>query len=335
MNYQVTPTSVEETMRDFSMRNLLENDWDYRRINRIDEDRSESTALALYPSIDEPNLAASPYHTTQQSRFMDLWDEVSSSESSMERPRVTRAVSSNGGGGSNQNNRKRTKANSPREQRRQSRNKERRGQNWCPDADIGNRAFLAPTVFEGKARSMSSLRKPGSNYAVTFEVKQVYKSQPGFQPLLKNDSVRLHFRDKVPGKSTLCGSDASGQMDGQSGMVRANIKRGKVYLVFVSRVGPRNFTILGEPMIRSKKNAQAVQAVIRPDYGKPSALRMHHSFFFSLDPTPFFPTCPQNPRRQKPVNVLRPDTFCLPAAGEKIRENSRIPNSNGKSISVE
>ena len=50
--------------------------------------------------------------------------------------------------------------------------------------------------------------------------------------------------------------------------MRANIKRGKVYLVFVNRVGPRNFTILGEPVIRSKKNEQAVQAVTRPDYGE-------------------------------------------------------------------
>ena len=141
--------------------------------------------------------------------------------------------------------------------------------------DIGNRAFLAPTVFEGKARSMSFLRKPGSNYAVTFEVRQVYKSQAGFLPLQKNDSVRLHFRDKTaPGKSTICGyADNNAaiqqqQQDIQSGVVRANIKRGKVYLVFVNRVGPRNFTILGEPVIRSKKNEQAVQAVIRPDYGE-------------------------------------------------------------------
>ncbi|XP_012250724.2 uncharacterized protein LOC105683019 isoform X1 [Athalia rosae] len=281
MNYQVTPTSLrtdgdfdhEIPHRDIpaesvererianNRRTTLKNVEGYRRRHREEEGDRRSTAVALYPSAEEPELAPQPAHTTQQSGIADAWDTASSAESAMERPRVTRAANSN-----NKKSRKRTKANSPREQRRQGRNKERRGQNWCPDVDVGNRAFLAPTVFEGKARSMSSVRKPGSNYAVTFEVKQVYKSQPGFQPLLKNDSVRLHFRDKVPGKSTLCGgSEANGQ-DGQGGVVRANIKRGKVYLVFVSRVGPRNFTILGEPMIRSKKNAQAVQAVIRPDY---------------------------------------------------------------------
>ncbi|KAI4490681.1 hypothetical protein M0804_003625 [Polistes exclamans] len=208
-----------------------------------------------------------------------------------------------------QRERNRARADSPREQRRGCRIKGTcRGQNWCPDMDVGNRAFLAPTVFEGKARSMSSSRKPGTNYAVTFEVKHVYKSQPGFPPLQKNDSVRLHFLDKTrPGKSTICrsyeryGNNSAGKQQqrggggggssggggggtgttatavatvgggeggNQSGVVRANIKRGKVYLVFVNRVGPRNFTILGEPVVCSKKNEQAVQAVVRPDYGE-------------------------------------------------------------------
>ncbi|XP_044599539.1 protein vein isoform X3 [Cotesia glomerata] len=196
----------------------------------------------------------------------------------------------------------RNKKDSRREQRKRCRRKNGapcHSRNWCPDIDVGNRAYLAPTVFEGKVRSMSSSRSPGSNYAVTFEVKQVYKSQAGFQPLRKNDSVRLHFRDKSDkrtggggggagaggtrgtgggesgGKSSLCRNEGTNehqqlhelrQRDDNARVVRADIKRGKVYLVFVNRVGPRNFTILGEPVIRSKKNEQAVQAVIRPDY---------------------------------------------------------------------
>lgn len=194
--------------------------------------------------------------------------EIDDNQSSIIESRISRSVTLR---------KNRTKEESPREQRRRCRMKNNcRGRNWCPDMDVGNRAFIAPTVFEGKARSMSSLRKPGSNYAVTFEVRQVYKSQGGFVPLQKNDSVRLHFRDKAtPSKSTLCGYEDNEagirqqeQRDNRSGMVRANIKRGKVYLVFVNRVGPRNFTILGEPVIRSKKNEQAVQAVTRPDYGE-------------------------------------------------------------------
>ncbi|CAL7943012.1 unnamed protein product [Xylocopa violacea] len=232
----------------------------HHRRRRLAEDEAD-----VRPKTEESGLTLPPRHSSTQTPF--LYAAVGSGESSVERPRVARSAK--------QRPKNRTKADSPREQRRRCRNKGGcRGQNWCPDVDVGNRAFLAPTVFEGKARSMSSVRKPGSNYAVTFEVKQVYKSQPGFQPLQKNDSVRLHFRDKsAPGKSTVCGYDTDGkqqqqqqQRDNQSGVVRANIKRGKVYLVFVNRVGPRNFTILGEPVIRSKKNEQAVQAVIRPDY---------------------------------------------------------------------
>ncbi|XP_076246539.1 membrane-bound neuregulin protein vein isoform X2 [Calliopsis andreniformis] len=222
----------------------------------VSSSKQPNRRLEVHPKAEESSLMRLPRHSSTP--FSYSW-----SESSMERPRVVRSAK--------QRPKNRTKADSAREQRRRCRNKGCRGQNWCPDVDVGNRAFLAPTVFEGKARSMSSARKPGSNYAVTFEVKQVYKSQPGFQPLQKNDSVRLHFRDKsAPGKSTVCGYDTDGkqqqQRDNQSGVVRANIKRGKVYLVFVNRVGPRNFTILGEPVIRSKKNEQAVQAVVRPDY---------------------------------------------------------------------
>lgn len=240
------------------------------------KETEEHVRRAFHPEINESGLTRVPRHSSTQPPFMyPLTMASTPAESSMERPRIARSVK--------QRPKNRVKADSPREQRRRCKNKERscRGQNWCPDVDVGNRAYLAPTVFEGKVRSMSSLRKPGSNYAVTFEVKQVYKSQPGFQPLQKNDSVRLHFRDKsAPGKSTVCnghetGNKAGGkqQRDNPSGVVRANIKRGKVYLVFVNRVGPRNFTILGPPVIRSKKNEQAVQAVVRPDYGESQKLR--------------------------------------------------------------
>lgn len=230
---------------------------------------TETRAHAFHPEINESGLTRAPRHSSTQAPLAYPPAMVSTpAESSMQRPRLARSTK--------QRPKNRTRADSPREQRRRCRNKDRgcRGQNWCPDVDVGNRAYLAPTVFEGKARSMSSRRKPGLNYAVTFEVKQVYKSQPGFQPLQKNDSVRLHFRDKlVPGKSTVCTGHEAGnkqqqQRDNPSGVVRANIKRGKVYLVFVNRVGPRNFTILGEPVIRNKKNEQVVQAVVRPDYGE-------------------------------------------------------------------
>ncbi|XP_020280346.1 protein vein [Pseudomyrmex gracilis] len=241
--------------------------------NIVSAGETERDVRVFHPEINESGLTRASHHSSTQAplTYSAAVVPTTLAESSMERPRVVRSAK--------QRPKNRTRADSPREQRRRCKNKERgcRGQNWCPDLDVGNRAFLAPTVFEGKARSMS-LRKPGSNYAVTFEVKQVYKSQPGFQPLQKNDNVRLHFRDKsTSGKSTVCnnygsydagskGDNQQQQRDNPSGVVRANIRRGRVYLVFVNRVGPRNFTILGEPVIRTKKNEQAVQAVVRPDY---------------------------------------------------------------------
>ena len=253
-------------------------------VHEASRHRRQSDGLIL-PWNPEARLLARQRRTSGDGDGPALMDQE-------ERARIVRSLKQQ-----QRQARNRTRTDSPREQRRRCRARQTcRGRNWCPDMDVGNRAFLAPTVFEGKARSMSSARAPGSNYAVTFEVRQVYKSQPGFLPLQKNDSVRLHFRDKAaPGKSTMCSSQESyynnedgssamsssggsagrgasrqeqQQRDNSAGVVRANIKRGKVYLVFVNRVGPRNFTILGEPVIRSKKNEQAVQAVIRPDYGE-------------------------------------------------------------------
>ncbi|KAF7418961.1 hypothetical protein HZH68_001614 [Vespula germanica] len=276
-------------------RNTLEESAKHREASRT---TALDTALQpiLHPQtnsrIDASPLTRRPRHSSsQEASPREISSKAAAEAATAYYPYREEVPTANDGRFSRstkQRGKNRGRADSPREQRRGCKIKGTcRGQNWCPDMDVGNRAYLAPTVFEGKARSMSSVRKPGSNYAVTFEVKHVYKSQPGFPPLQKNDSVRLHFRDKsAPGKSTVCGyegydNNAAGKQQqrggggggggggaggDQSGVVRANIKRGKVYLVFVNRVGPRNFTILGEPVIRSKKNEQAVQAVVRPDY---------------------------------------------------------------------
>ncbi|XP_011704151.1 PREDICTED: uncharacterized protein LOC105459657 [Wasmannia auropunctata] len=237
---------------------------------------TETRVRVFHPEINESGLTRVPRHSSTQAPLAYLPAMMSTpTESSMQRPRVARSAK--------QRPKNRTRADSPREKRRRCQNKDRgcHGQNWCPDVDVGNRAYLAPTVFRGKARSMSSRREEGVIYAVTFLVKQIYKSQPGFQPLQKNDSVRLHFRYKMSGKSTVCNGHEAGnkgnkqqqqQRENPSDVVRADIKKGKVYLVFVNRVGPRNFTILGEPVLRNKKNEQVVQAVVRPDYGESQKL---------------------------------------------------------------
>lgn len=141
---------------------------------------------------------------------------------------------------------------------------------------VAARAFLAGTVFEGKARSRSAVREPGGTYAVTFSVQFIHKDRtPG--TLRLRSQVRLQFREKVgavAGKK--CGQDYNST---SAGVVRANIKRGGKYLVFVNGVGPHNFTVLGEPVFRSKKNLQAVRDVLCRDCGESLPLTKHCSIF--------------------------------------------------------
>ncbi|KAG8277079.1 negative regulator of glucose-controlled proteins [Homalodisca vitripennis] len=128
--------------------------------------------------------------------------------------------------------------------------------------DVAARAYLAGTVFEGKARSRSSVREPGGTYAVTFSVQHVHKDHsPG--TLRLRSQVRLQFREKAGGpRAAASGPCVQNYNYTGVGLVRANIKRGGKYLVFVSGVGPHNFTVVGEPVFRSKKNLQAVRDVL-------------------------------------------------------------------------
>lgn len=134
--------------------------------------------------------------------------------------------------------------------------------------DVSARAYLAGTVFEGKARSRSATKEPGGVYAVTFSVQHVYKDRSPATLRLRSQ-VRLHFREKTGGRvSTECVQDYNYTSTSVEGPVRANIKRGGKYLVFVSGVGPHNFTVVGEPVFRSKKNLQAVRDVLCHNCGE-------------------------------------------------------------------
>ncbi|XP_054263359.1 protein vein isoform X2 [Macrosteles quadrilineatus] len=133
--------------------------------------------------------------------------------------------------------------------------------------DVAARAFLATTVFEGKARSRSGVNA-GGTYAVTFQVQHVHKDHtPG--ALRLRSQVRLHFREKTASPRVSACVQNYNYTAGADGPVRANIKRGGKYLVFVSGVGPHNFTVIGEPVFRSKKNLQAVKDVLCRDCVRP------------------------------------------------------------------
>lgn len=133
--------------------------------------------------------------------------------------------------------------------------------------DIAARAYLAGAIFEGKARSRSADKDPGGMYAVTFSVQHVYKDTNPIALRLRSQ-VRLNFKEKVgPSPPKPCVQDYN-YTSRSSELVRANIKSGGKYLVFVSGVGPHSFTVLGEPVFRTKKNLQAVRDVLCQNCGE-------------------------------------------------------------------
>lgn len=169
------------------------------------------------------------------------------------------------------------------------RNQTLRTKHYCPGQDVATRTFFAPTVFEAKVRSMSSNKRP--HYAVTFEVKVVYKNQSKFKPLVKNETIRLHFAhgrgtncdclDNTSFNNTLVKSSSSSSTIIKNtnnnnninilcgSLVKARLRPGKTYILFLNRVGVHNYTVLGPPVASSNKSLHAVMRVMNiPNSGK-------------------------------------------------------------------
>jgi hypothetical protein len=131
----------------------------------------------------------------------------------------------------------------------------------CPEEDVGVKTYLAQTVFEGKARSKSPVQD--GVYNVTFVVQQVYKgSEPGF---LKSQ-VRLQFAEKkISSNSNFQKCNGEGN---KNSVMKANIKRGGKYIVFVDKVEQHIFKARGEPVRRNEKTVKAVKDILCPNCGK-------------------------------------------------------------------
>lgn len=149
---------------------------------------------------------------------------------------------------------------------------------------------------------------------MTFVVQQVFKDQTQNSFLKPRSQVRLYFKRKPSSAAnnlvnsspssnsppiittaiTSGGSIGGGGGGGGSAanirciqkyayatinkkageLVKANIKRGRRYIVFVNGIGPHNYTILGEPIAKTKKNTKAVLNVLCKNCGK--------SFYFFI-----------------------------------------------------
>lgn len=136
--------------------------------------------------------------------------------------------------------------------------------------EISARAYMAETIFEAKVRSKSTVHEPGGRYGVTFVVQNVHKDPGSSQNLLiLNTPVRLYFKQKLTTtKPTAHCVQRYNYTRRPGDLTKANIKRGRRYIVFVNGIGPHNYTILGEPVLKTKKNLQAVRDVLCRNCGK-------------------------------------------------------------------
>jgi len=148
--------------------------------------------------------------------------------------------------------------------------------------DVSARAYASDVVFEGKVRSKGPVRPGDGTYGVTFVVQRVHKDAMQavtYEGLRVGSPVRLNFREKrgdrdLPQRrpplqrrvDAQCVQRFAPAAGGQT--VEANIKRGAKYLVFVAGVGPHNLSVLGEPVLRTPKNVDAVQKVLCRDCGE-------------------------------------------------------------------
>jgi len=148
--------------------------------------------------------------------------------------------------------------------------------------DVSARAYASDVVFEGKVRSKGPVRPGDGTYGVTFVVQRVHKDAMQavtYEGLRVGSPVRLNFREKRGDRDppqrrpplqrrvdAQCVQRFAPAAGGQT--VEANIKRGAKYLVFVAGVGPHNLSVLGEPVLRTPKNVDAVQKVLCRDCGE-------------------------------------------------------------------
>lgn len=137
--------------------------------------------------------------------------------------------------------------------------KRRRGR-YCSARDPEQLAFEAPTVFEGKLISMSFDRR--ANFSISFEVLKEFKTQKGY---LLPKQVRLQF-------SYLNGSgecDIYREFLKPRGLVRVNdLEQGRLYYLFVQQIDLANFTILGQPIRKTRHTTEKLLRGVSNQYGE-------------------------------------------------------------------
>ena len=141
----------------------------------------------------------------------------------------------------------------------QNRNKDRqRRRRYCSARDPRTLAFEAPTVFEGKIKSMTPDRQ--ANFSVTVEILKAHKQQTNF-PLPQQ--VRLQFAYKNASECDIYREEFR-----HRGFVRDELEQGKIYFLFVKQISLGNFTILGQPIKKISRTAKDVELGVSERYGE-------------------------------------------------------------------
>lgn len=129
---------------------------------------------------------------------------------------------------------------------------------YCSARDSRTLAFEAPTVFEGKIKSMTLDRQ--QNFSATVEIIQVYKQQANFK-LPKQ--VRLQFAYKNASECDIYREEFR-----HRGFVRDELEQGRIYFFFVKQIGLGNFTILGQPIKKINRTTKDVEIGVSEKYGE-------------------------------------------------------------------
>lgn len=137
-------------------------------------------------------------------------------------------------------------------------NNRQRRRRYCSARDPRTLAFEAPTVFEGKIKSMTPDRQ--ANFSVTVEILKVHKQQANFT---LPRQVRLQFAYK---NSSEC--DIYREEFRHRGFVRDELEQGKIYFLFVKQISLGNFTILGQPIKKISRTAKDVEIGVSEKYGE-------------------------------------------------------------------
>ncbi|KFB43260.1 AGAP007110-PA-like protein [Anopheles sinensis] len=130
---------------------------------------------------------------------------------------------------------------------------------YCSARDPATLAFEAPIVCEAKVKSMSD-RRP--IFAATFEILALHK-QPTKGRRLQGFTVRLQFN-----LTTTNDCDIFRGKFRERGFVREELELGKVYFLFLKpNARYTNFTILGQPIRKTKRSESGVLQGVNPNYG--------------------------------------------------------------------